>query len=139
MQMLVINDLLGVALVMIRRHCSSSVMARLTITKLDHRSIELADHTHDAASSTLTYDANGNVSSRTGFDGVKSCHAYDLSRNLETARLEGLRSQDACPADIGAQAIAAETSQRKTTTQWHPDWSLEAKQAEPGMITTSVY
>ena len=93
----------------------------------------------DAASSTLTYDANGNVSSRTGFDGVKSCHAYDLSRNLETAQLQGLRSQDACPADISAQSIAAETSQRKTTTQWHPDWSLEVKHAEPGMITTSVY
>jgi hypothetical protein len=46
MQMMVINDLLGVSFVLIRRHCSSSGMARLTITKLDHRSIELADHTH---------------------------------------------------------------------------------------------
>jgi YD repeat-containing protein len=28
---------------------------------------------------------------------------------------------------------------RKTSTQWHPDWRLEAKVAEPGRITTSIY
>jgi YD repeat-containing protein len=28
---------------------------------------------------------------------------------------------------------------RKTSTQWHPDWSLQTKVAEPLRITTSVY
>jgi len=93
----------------------------------------------DASSSSLTYDANGNITSKTDFNGTKSCHAYDLSRNLETARLDGLGAADACPADIGAFTIAAEASQRKTTTQWHPTWSLPIKQAEPKKITISVY
>jgi YD repeat-containing protein len=93
----------------------------------------------DASSSTLAYDANGNVTSKTDFNGTKSCHAYDLSRNLETARLEGLAGLDACPTDIVAQEIAAGTAQRKTVTLWHPDWSLPVKNAEPGKITTNVY
>jgi YD repeat-containing protein len=93
----------------------------------------------DASSSSLAYDANGNVTSKTDFNGTKTCHAYDLSRNLETARLEGFAGADACPTDIVAQEIAAGTVQRKTLTQWHPDWSLPVKKAEPGKITTTVY
>ena len=46
---------------------------------------------HPVAS--LTYDANANVSSRTDFNGQKSCYAYDLSRNLETKRVEGVSGQ----------------------------------------------
>jgi YD repeat-containing protein len=30
-------------------------------------------------------------------------------------------------------------SSRKVSTQWHPDWVLPSKQAEPGKITTSIY
>jgi YD repeat-containing protein len=93
----------------------------------------------DASSSSLGYDANGNVASRTDFNGNRSCHAHDPARNLETARLEGLGSTEACPADVAAQAIAAGASQRKTTTEWHPQWSLPARRAEPGKITTFVY
>jgi len=93
----------------------------------------------DAASSNLAYDTNGNVTSKTGFNGFKSCHTHDLSRNLETTRIEGLGGTDACPADLGAYTVPAETSQTKTTTQWHPDWSLPVKQAEPRQITTSIY
>jgi YD repeat-containing protein len=39
---------------------------------------------------TKTFDANANVASRTDPKGNKTCYAYDLSRNLETIRLEGL-------------------------------------------------
>jgi YD repeat-containing protein len=46
-----------------------------------------------------TYDANGNVSSKTDFNGNRTCHAHDLTRNLETARAEGLGAT-ACPADL---------------------------------------
>ena len=93
----------------------------------------------DASTSSLTYDANGNIASKTDFNGIKSCRAHDLSRNLETTRIEGLGSADACPADLGTYAIPTDAPQRKTTTQWHPDWSLPVQQAEPKQITTSVY
>jgi YD repeat-containing protein len=93
----------------------------------------------DASTSSFAYDANGNIASRTDFNGNKSCHVYDLSRNLETASLDGLGGTDPCPTDIGAQTIAAGANQRKTMTQWHPDWNLPAKRAEPGKITISVY
>jgi YD repeat-containing protein len=93
----------------------------------------------EASSRSLGYDGNGNVSTRTNFNGTRNCHAYDPSRNLETARIEGLGSPDTCPADIGAVAIGAGASQRKTTTQWHPDWNLVARRAEANRITTSVY
>jgi YD repeat-containing protein len=93
----------------------------------------------DASSSSLAYDANGNVVSKTDFNGTRSCHAHDLSRNLETARLEGLASPEACPADITGHDSAIDAAQRKTTTQWHPDWSLPVKRAEPGKLTVNVY
>ena len=93
----------------------------------------------DASTSAMAYDANGNIASKTDFNGIKSCRAHDLSRNLETTRIEGLGSADACPADLGAYTIPADTPQRKTTTQWHPDWSLPVQQAEPKQITLNVY
>ncbi|MFH1870225.1 MAG: hypothetical protein ABIK82_03350, partial [Pseudomonadota bacterium] len=40
------------------------------------------------ASSALSYDGNGNVASRTDFNGVVTSYTYDLSRNLETQRIE---------------------------------------------------
>jgi YD repeat-containing protein len=76
-----------------------------------------------ASSSAISYDANGNVSSRTDFNGVRTTYSYDLTRNLETQRTEAVGS---------AQA-------RTINTAWHPDWRLEAKRAEPKKITTWVY
>ena len=46
----------------------------------------------DAAS--ITYDANGNVASRADFDGNQTVYAYDLTRNLETMRAEGLTAEE---------------------------------------------
>ena len=42
------------------------------------------------SSSAIAYDAQANVSSRTDFNNNKICYAYDLSRNLETKRVEGV-------------------------------------------------
>jgi len=92
-----------------------------------------------AADAYLSYDANGNIASKTDFNGIKSCHAYDLSRNLETVRVDGLNGPDACPVDLNVFTVAVEASQRKATTLWHPAWSLPIKQAEPKKITISVY
>jgi len=91
------------------------------------------------ASSSLTYDANANVTSRVDFSNRKTCYANDLSRNLETARVEGFTSSDTCPADAAMYTPAASTAQRKLLTQWHPDWRVETRKSEPQRITTSVY
>ncbi len=98
-----------------------------------------------AASSAITYDANGNATSRADFVGNKSCYAYDMSRNLETVRLDGLPSASACPSDLttssvpSAPSAGSSVTQTKTTTQWHPDWALETARAEAKKITRSVY
>ena len=65
------------------------------------------------AAEALNYDANGNISSKTDFNGRKTTYAYDLTRNLEISRTEGLSS---------AGAALPET--RTITTSWHPTWRL---------------
>lgn len=81
------------------------------------------------ASSALTYDANGNVSSRTDFNGSKTCYGYDMSRNLEIARIEGLPSAASCSTALAATSLAAPA--RKFTTQWHATYRLPMLIAEP--------
>jgi YD repeat-containing protein len=71
----------------------------------------------------IGYDANGNVKTRQDFDSHQTTFTYDLTRNLETQRVE-----------------AAYTAQARTiTTTWHPDWRLKARRAEPKKITAWVY
>ena len=66
-----------------------------------------------ASASALTYDANGNVASRTDFNGNKTTYSYDMARNLEASRTEGLNTAgNATPAT------------RTITTTWHPTWRL---------------
>jgi len=75
-----------------------------------------------------TYDANGNVASRTDWNGNRTNYAYDLTRNLETSRTEGLTS---------AGATTPET--RTITTAWHTQFRLPTQVSEPLRITTNVY
>jgi YD repeat-containing protein len=91
-----------------------------------------------ASTSAQTYDANGNVSSKDDFNGSRVCYANDLTRNLETARVEGLANTATCSTVTVANATLP-TGSRKVSSTWHPDWRLETKVAEPGRITTSVY
>lgn len=90
-----------------------------------------------AAASTLTYDINGNVASRVDFNGNKATYVYDLARNLETSRTEGLTA-----------AGAATTATRTITTTWHATWRLPlvvseysggASTGTPIKRTTHVY
>jgi YD repeat-containing protein len=91
-----------------------------------------------AASSALSYDANGNVASRTDFNGNRSCYTYN-SRNLETIRLEGLASGSSCPADLAAYTPTANSSERKISIDWHATFRLPVKLTEPGLETTYGY
>ena len=91
-----------------------------------------------ASTSSQAYDANGNVSSRDDFNGTRVCYASEPGRNLETTRVEGLAGGAVCSSVTSAGA-ALPTGARKVSTQWHPDWKLATKVAEPGRITASVY
>jgi YD repeat-containing protein len=85
----------------------------------------------------MTYDANGNVSSRTDFNSKKACYAYDLSRNLETSRVEGILSTETCSTVLAT--LPARADVRKVSTQWHSIWRLPVSLAEPNRITTNTY
>ncbi|MDP2111946.1 MAG: DUF6531 domain-containing protein [Thiobacillus sp.] len=91
------------------------------------------------ASSATTYDANGNVASRADFNGNKTCYAYDLARNLETARVEGLASGSACPTNPATYIPAPNTAERKILTEWHPGFRLPVTITEAGRETSIVY
>lgn len=82
-----------------------------------------------------TYDANGNVASAIDFNNNKTCYAYDLTRNLETARVEGLSSNAVCSTVLTTPPASA----RKISTQWHSTFRLPLKIAEPKRITTWAY
>ena len=66
-----------------------------------------------ASAAALTYDVNGNIASRTDFKGNKTTYAYDMARNLEISRTEGLTT-----------ANAVTTATRTITTSYHPNWRL---------------
>ena len=77
---------------------------------------------------SATHDVNGNPASKTDWNDNRTNYTYDLARNLETQRVEGLT------------AAGATTPQTRTTnTQWHATWRLPTVVAEPLRITTYVY
>ncbi len=81
-----------------------------------------------ASASALNYDANGNVASRTDFNGNRTDYSYDLSRNLETSRTEGLT------------ATGATTSATRTiTTAWHPTLRLPVQITNGNQQTSYTY
>jgi YD repeat-containing protein len=90
-----------------------------------------------AATSSMAYDANGNVASKDDFSQKRSCYAYD-SKNQPTTTVDGLANTVDCASVIPANASLPAGS-RKTSTQYHPDWSLPTKTARPLSLTTSIY
>ena len=88
---------------------------------------------------SIVYDANGNVASSADLNGNLSCSTYDLTRNLETGRVEGMAAGSTCPSSISTYVPASGTVQRKILTQYHAIWHLPIERAEPLKITTWVY
>ncbi|WP_231879551.1 RHS repeat-associated core domain-containing protein [Methylomonas koyamae] len=88
---------------------------------------------------TRSYDANGNLASQTDFNGNLSCYAYDLSRNLETVRLEGLPPGSSCSANLAGYTPAAGSTVRKIVSQWHANYRLPTQIDEAGRRTTFSY
>jgi YD repeat-containing protein len=89
------------------------------------------------ASSNITYDANGNLASRTDFNNHKTCYAYDLSRNLETKRIEGLPATADCVALLAGGTLPVPA--RQITTNWHATYRLPLAIAEPQKLTIYTY
>jgi RHS repeat-associated protein len=92
-----------------------------------------------AAASNVGYDANGNITSRTDFNGNVSCYAYDQTRNLETARLEGLAAGSSCPANLAAYTPAANSNERKIATLWHATYRLPTQIDQAGQRQSFSY
>ena len=92
-----------------------------------------------AATKSYTYDANGNVASITDLNGNLQCSVYDLTRNLEIGRVEGMAPGSTCPTNIATYVPTTGTAQRKILTQYHSIWHLPIERAEPLKITTWVY
>jgi YD repeat-containing protein len=75
------------------------------------------------SATTQSFDANGNVAAATDFNGSVTTYNYDLTRNLETSRVE-----------------ASGTTQARTiTTSWHATYRLPLQIAEPKVLTTYAY
>lgn len=88
------------------------------------------------ASSSFTYDEQGDVSTESNFNGFKTCYTSDPARHLETGRIEGVDVAAACPS-IATTSLS--NTQRKIVTQWHPDARVETKIAGPKKRTSYVY
>lgn len=82
-----------------------------------------------------TYDTSGNITSRTDFNGNKTCYGYDLSRNLETVRVEGVAASDDCAQIL----LTPPADTRVINTQWHPEWRTPTRVAGPNKITTYTF
>jgi YD repeat-containing protein len=81
------------------------------------------------------FDGSGNLTEAVDFEGNRTCFAHEAVRSLETQRAEGLGPASSCSTAFSSPPAGA----RITSTQWHPDWRLETKIAEPNKLTTIVY
>jgi hypothetical protein len=64
-----------------------------------------------AATETYGFDANGNIGSYVDFNGNLSCSTFDLTRNLETARVEGLSGTGTCASPVTTGATSDDHDQ----------------------------
>lgn len=87
----------------------------------------------------VSYSMKGRVQEEVDFNGVAACYSYDMARNLETGRIEGLKLREVVPSCNVETMEFLEEGARKISTKWHPYWHLPSKRAEPGKITTWVF
>ncbi|MGQ5525316.1 DUF6531 domain-containing protein [Chitinimonas sp. PSY-7] len=77
----------------------------------------------NASQSQLVYDAYGNVTQSTDFNGLITRYEYDSTRKLETKRIEA----------------PGKPEEYVVTTTWHPTFSLPTTTIEPGIRTDFSY
>ncbi len=76
-----------------------------------------------AAYSSATFDDAGNVLSATDFNGVVATYKYENPRRLVISKTEAFGRPE----------------QRTTTTEWHPNYRIPKRIAEPLRLTTFDY
>jgi YD repeat-containing protein len=93
-----------------------------------------------ACSSAIAYEhATGLPTELEDFKGNLTCLQYDATRRLVVNRMEGARGKawiGYCSSHYFANPAPGA---RLISTQWHPDWRLETRIAEPKKLTTIVY
>ena len=77
----------------------------------------------EGANKSYSYDVNGNVISKTDWNGVTTNYTYDMARNLELTRTEA----------------AGAPQERIITTEWHTQFRLPTKITEPNRIIEYSY
>lgn len=81
----------------------------------------------NGCNAALTYDSNGNPATSLDFNGNQTTYVYDLTRNLETSRTEGLTA-------AGAKTAATRT----IITTWHPTYRLPQTITEQDTSTATA-
>lgn len=92
-----------------------------------------------ASTRAVGYDTDGNVSSVDDFNGNRTCYVVDATRRLATSSVEGLKAQLVGCGTVTPANSVLPAGTRRITTQWHPDWPMPSKRAEPARVTTWVY
>ena len=88
---------------------------------------------------TKSYDANGNLTSETDYNGNLTCYQYDLTHNLESARVEGFAPGSTCPSDLSTYTPASASRQRKIQTTWDTALRLPTLITEADHTTAFYY
>lgn len=90
-----------------------------------------------AATRRWSHDAAGNLIEKDDFNQTRTCFAYD-GRHRLTRQVDGSSTAQGCAAVLADNA-ALPVAVRKFSREWHPDWRLETRHAEPGRLVTRVY
>jgi YD repeat-containing protein len=115
----------------------SQYFAEVQGRKMQYMMVQPGGKGVPAANNYRTFDVNGNIDFIFDFNANKTCYKYDLSRNLEVARVEGLRQSDSCTEAFSATALTVES--RKISTQWHAAFRIPVGKAEPKLRTKLEY
>jgi YD repeat-containing protein len=126
----------GARSVLVTRHVSATQSAQRTygfetIGGLARRTSTTANSGEPCPTcgpASQSNDSNANATVRIDWNGNRTNYTFDTSRNLETARTEGLTSSSSTTAQT-----------RTITTQWHSTFRLRTGVAEPLRITTFTY
>ncbi|WP_442753675.1 RHS repeat-associated core domain-containing protein [Methylocystis sp. JAN1] len=93
--------------------------------------LKIYDATRNAFA-TNVYDANGNLTSETGFGGGVATYAYDTARNLQVSRTLGGSSP-------GGSLNGGSAGGVTVTTSWHPTLRLPVQIVETTKTTSFAY
>ncbi|WP_165456786.1 RHS repeat protein [Aquabacterium lacunae] len=98
-----------------------------------------------ASTSAIAHESSsGRQISTDDFNGIRTCFGYaDAAATWPTTRIEGLKggvNGNSCIEALAAPSASGLPAEaRKISTEWHPQWRLETRRAEPFRLSTWVY